>query len=140
MDILRRNTDYALRAMLHLAVSWRQGQGAVSASKIAHDDDIPYKLACKLLYMLRKAKLVRSSSGPTGGFELRKPPRQIRLIEIIGAVQGSVVLTGCLSRGHVCSRPNNCAIREKLKGLQTQIDNYFSKTTLLDMLKLKRKK
>lgn len=58
MDVIRRNTDYAIRAMVNLAAN--EGKGAVSADKIAKKEAIPYELACKLMQQLSKKKIVKS--------------------------------------------------------------------------------
>jgi DNA-binding IscR family transcriptional regulator len=64
MDILRRNTDYALRAVAHLAAHY--GDGAVSTRQVALEEEIPYQLACKLMQKLHDSRLVESCMGPMG--------------------------------------------------------------------------
>ena len=72
MDILRRNTDYALRAMVHLATHWKDG--ASSARDLASTENISYTLVRKLMQQLIKTELVESSIGSKGGFSLNKRP------------------------------------------------------------------
>ncbi|MBW8036623.1 MAG: Rrf2 family transcriptional regulator [Planctomycetes bacterium] len=138
MDIVRRNTDYALRAMIHLACNF--GTAAVSTRSIADSEDISYQLACKLMQRLNSAGLVKSSMGPKGGFALSRNPRKINLLEIIVAVQGPVSVNRCLAEGMGCDRQSDCPASEVLEGLQKHIESYLKKATLDKMCKKAKKK
>jgi len=50
MDIIRRNTDYALRLMMNL--SGRFGKGAVSSRVLSEKEEVSYQFTCKLLQRL----------------------------------------------------------------------------------------
>lgn len=138
MDIVRRNTDYALRAMIHLARNF--GTTAVSTRAIADGEDVSYQLACKLMQRLNNAGLVKSSMGPKGGFALSRDPRKINLLEIIVAVQGPVSVNRCLAEGIGCDRKPECPASEVLEGLQKHIESYLKKATLDKMCKKVKKK
>lgn len=132
MDILRRNTDYALRAMVNLAKHY--GNGAVSTRTLADDEDIPYQLACKLMQKLHKNKLVESCMGPKGGFRLSRDPSKINLLEVIQAIQGTPSLNKCLLGVDICPRKPTCPVSEKLAGLQAYISRYLGSITLSELL------
>jgi len=53
MDIIRRNTDYALRLMALLA-GFSQKKESVSARSLSEIAAVPYPLTCKLLQQLQK--------------------------------------------------------------------------------------
>ncbi|MCK4753462.1 MAG: Rrf2 family transcriptional regulator [Planctomycetes bacterium] len=132
MDILRRNTDYSLQAMVHLTQCY--GVKMVSAKDIAIEQDISYQLTCKLLQKLHKAKLVESVMGPKGGFKLSKKPGQISLLDIIEVIQGPVRLNRCLLGANMCPKQVNCVISSKLTVLQEHIVSYLSDIALNDLL------
>lgn len=131
MDVLRRNTDYAIRAMVHLAKNSRNTP--VSARQIAEDEDISYDLACKLLQKLQKGGLVSSTMGKMGGFSLAVEPSKINLGEIIEVIQGKIRLNRCLMGNYKCSKGSHCPVYEKLTHLQSDIDEYFEKVSLAEL-------
>ena len=138
MDVLRRNTDYALRMMVNLA-SCFNGE-LMSARQLASEGNFSYQLACKLLQKLHKAKLVRSGMGPKGGFRLSREPSKISLLDIIIAIQGPVRLNRCLMDTNVCPYRQRCSVSKKLAELQKYIDRYLGAITLDELLKSKIEK
>ena len=118
MDIVRRNTDYALRAMAHLAKNY--GGELISTRVIAEREDISYQLACKLMQKMNDAGLVTSTMGPKGGFTLSKEPSKINLLEIIEAVQGQVTVNRCLAEEDACPRKDLCPLSAKMREIQEQ--------------------
>jgi len=132
MDILRRNTDYALRAMVNLAGHY--GEDPVSTRDISKSEDISYQLACKLMQKLNNAGLVKSSMGPNGGFVLSRAPIKTNLAEIIDAIQGPLSLSRCLLGENVCPKQSSCPITIKLTKLQKNISDYLQSITLDELL------
>src|SRR3989339_107115 len=138
MDVLRKNTDYALRAMVYLA---KTADNAPSSTKlIAQSEDISYQLACKLVQKLTAAGLVQSEMGPKGGFTLAVSADKISLGDVIKAIQGSVCLNACLVGSFVCRRKEQCPVHSKLIDLQNQLDGYLNNITIAELAKDNSKK
>ena len=138
MDVIRRNTDYAIRSMVYLASC--NGKEAVSAKTIAESEGVPYQLACKLMQQLKKAKLIKSSMGAKGGFQLNRRPSRISLMEIIEIIQGPLELNRCLLNLKACERVVNCPVRKKLSKMQKELNKEFRKTKLRDLINRKSKR
>jgi Rrf2 family iron-sulfur cluster assembly transcriptional regulator len=132
MDLIRRNTDYAIRAMSHLALS--HGNGPVSAATIAAEQDISSQLVSKLLQRLQKARLVESSMGARGGFRLSRDPGRITLLEVIEAIQGQITLNRCLGRPKACGRQRVCSVRPRLGAIQETLMETLRQTRLSDLV------
>jgi len=139
MDVVRRNTDYALRAMLNLVA--HHGNGPVSSTEVAQQGQIPYQLMCKLMQKLHNARLVESYMGPKGGFRLSRDPSKISLLAVIEAIQGPVRLNRCLLGRDVCPHEKRCKVKLKLAELEQSINNYLGNVTLdeLSRRRIKRK-
>jgi Rrf2 family protein len=131
MDILRRNTDYALRLMVALARN--QDGGAVSTRRLAQEQQVSYQLACKLMQQLQDARMVRSTMGPKGGFQLSRDPAQINLLDMIEVIQGPLSVNRCLLREACCPRQEICPVRAKMGELQGHMGEYLGGVTLADL-------
>jgi Rrf2 family protein len=132
VNVVRQDADYALRAMANLAGQF--GQEPVSTRVLGAEGDISYQFACKILQKLHEKKLVVSKMGPSGGYSLSRSPDKINLLDIIEAVQGSVVLNKCMPGGSGCERKAGCKVSEKLETLQEYMTEYLAGITLADLL------
>lgn len=133
MEVVRRNTDYALRAMVNLVGHCENEP--VSSTELSQQGQIPYQLTCKLMQKLHNAKLVKSCMGPKGGFKLSKEPSKISLLEVVEAIQGPVKLNRCLLGNGVCPQQKNCKVRGKLSELEDSINNYLGSVKLNGLVK-----
>jgi Rrf2 family protein len=79
--------DYAVRAGAELAAA---ADGPVKGDRIAQAQQIPLKFLENILLDLKHAGLVQSQRGAEGGYWLARPPEDIRLAEIIRAVEGPI--------------------------------------------------
>ena len=133
MDVIRRNTDYAMRLTAELVENY--GKCPISARQLAKDCDVSYELACKLLQKLSLAKLVKSSMGVNGGFELAKNPKDFSLYQVMAAAQGDICLNRCVPDAKRCPKGQKCKTRKKLVALQKYIEDYLSNIKLDELLK-----
>ena len=131
MDVIRRNTDYAVRLMVNLARQY--GHGPVSTRVAASEEDVSYPLACKLMQKLHGSKLIDSSMGPKGGFNLGRAPSKITLLEVVEAIQGPISLNRCLLSSDACARQISCSVRAKLAGVQETIVKSLAGITFDDL-------
>ena len=132
MDVIRRNTDYAVRLMVNLAK--RYENGPISTRTAASQEIVPYQLACKLMQRLQRVKLVKSSMGSKGGFRLGREPSKISLLEVIEAIQGPVSLNRCLLGVGGCQRQESCPVMPKLVKLQEYLGDYLGGIMLDELL------
>ena len=85
---------------------------------------------------LKRSNLVKSSRGPSGGYELSKSPEEIKLSSIIKAVDEKIKTVGCkkeLKKG-CTGKSIKCITHNLWDDLETHINYFFEKNTLQDIL------
>lgn len=83
---------YALEAIMTLGR--RYGTGTVKIRDIAIENDLPEKFLELILLEMKNARIVESVRGAKGGYQLRRPPSEIALSEIIRLVDGPLAPFG----------------------------------------------
>ena len=103
--------DYASRALLSLALHADES-GPTSVRDIAERTGLPQPYLEQILQALKGAGLVRSKRGAGGGYTLARPADDIRLSEIVSAVDGPIVL-GDFGEPHqdgACDHEGQCVL------------------------------
>ncbi len=87
-----------------------------------------------LLTALKSAGLVRSVRGAGGGFVLARHPSEIRLSEILSALEGSLALVDCIAEEETCDRTSRCTARRVWQKLNRTIEDALDGVTLEDLI------
>jgi Rrf2 family transcriptional regulator, iron-sulfur cluster assembly transcription factor len=131
--IYSRSAEYAIRAFVNLA-GVPEGKYAM-VKNIAEQEQIPSHFLAKILQQLARKGLLRSSKGPTGGFALRIEPEDIRLLDIVEALDGLAPYQQCASGLSECSDDQPCSMHDGWIALRTRIMDYLAKNTIADLAK-----
>ncbi len=123
--------DYACRALLSLALH-RDEPGPTSVRDIAERTAIPQPYLEQILLALKGAGLVRSKRGVGGGYVLARNPDDIRLSEILAAVDGPISL-GDFGEPHqdgACDHEGQCVLLAIWKSAGEQMRRMMDGFTL----------
>ena len=82
--------QYAIQAMIDIAMHCAKVSHPISLREIAQNQNIPFPYLEQIAIKLRRAGLVKSTRGPSGGYILSKDKKQISLADIIQAVEGQI--------------------------------------------------
>ncbi len=82
---MNEGVEWAMHSCVNL--SWLPGE-AVTAKRLAAFYDLPTAYLNKQLQALTRAGILSSVSGPRGGFQLARDPRDISLLDIVVAIDG----------------------------------------------------
>ncbi|MBV9851612.1 MAG: Rrf2 family transcriptional regulator [Armatimonadetes bacterium] len=132
---LTKRADYALLALSYLAsVVQDDPQRLVNTKEIAEQFEIPTELLAKLLQILAKNDLVASHPGPTGGYRLRRDPKQISVAEVVALVDGPVSMLHC-SNGQegACKQFSRCTIRDPLAELESRVKALLQEISIAEI-------
>ena len=102
--------DYALKAVLDLALHY--DQGLVTISEIAGRIDAPVKFLEQVLADLKKGGFVKSRRGKIGGYFLSRPPQKIILGEVVRFMDGAIEPISCAKPGYShCADIRKCVFK-----------------------------
>jgi Rrf2 family protein len=132
--------QHALRALIYLAE--KNAPGPVLVREIADAAGVPRQSLAKILHGLRNKGLVRSTKGPGGGYQLARAGGEMRVMEVIEAIDGRVELDkSCVLGLDVCTDTASCALHDVWKLFRENYVATISTMTLRDAAEaLKRKR
>lgn len=132
MDLNTRGR-YAVMAMADLAK--HADADAVPLSQIADRQRVSLAYLEQLFGRLRRAGLVESVRGRTGGYRLGRPAVSITVAEVMAAVEEEVRMTRCAGeQGSPCLGTERCLTHDLWDALGEQIAHFLAQVTLQDVI------
>ena len=130
---------YAVMAMADLALF--QSGKPVSLNEISLRQNISLSYLEQLFAKLKNEKLVKSIRGPSGGYILEKNPKDIKLSNIIFAVDEKVKTLNCKkeSKKGCNGKSTKCITHYLWDDLEQHINTFFENKSLNDLLKQNNK-
>jgi Rrf2 family protein len=132
-------SEYAVLAIL--ALSLHSGEGPLQVRAIAQKERIPLRFLEQVMNHLKKRGFVESVRGPHGGYRLTKPPDQIRLGEVLQAMEGPLVeidSTQRRQREPLNGEVDNTLIREVWQEVSTSLKDHLDSINFKDLSERKK--
>ncbi|MCE1187777.1 MAG: Rrf2 family transcriptional regulator [Ignavibacteria bacterium] len=135
--IFSKKCEYGLQAVLYLSSITESA--VASADEISGKLRIPKEFVSKILQELTESGMVNSKKGKNGGFFLDKPVNQIKLMDIVQAIDGDSIFRTCVLGFPNCSNEAPCPVHETWSKLSKETFDMLNQETL-DQFILKTKK
>jgi len=129
---------YGTKAMIDVAL--HGAEGPVHLKDIARRQQVSKKYLEHLTSRLEAAGLLRGVRGAGGGISLARPASEIKLSEILQALEGPIDLVGCVHNADWCSRSNDCATRDIWMEMGQLLSDFLESKTLEDLCRQQREK
>lgn len=124
--------EYGLRALIDLARYY--GTGPVQSHDIAARQGLPEPYLNQLMTTLRKAGLVASKRGPSGGHVLARAPELISLREAFSVLEGLAAPWWCVEETEPdCVYATGCGLRPVWQAINTAVEQVLTDLTLADI-------
>lgn len=120
MELIKRNTGYGLRALLHMAA--HRDVDMFTAEELAEAADTSIDFMHKIMRSLRDAGIVGAKRGPSGGFYFQREPADVTMLNVVHAIQGDVEVNRCVIGLDVCPRSNDCPLRPAWLSIQQELE------------------
>ncbi len=123
--------EYGIRAVIFI-VAHSKNHKKVGIKDICREIGAPEHFTAKILQNLSRMEIISSTKGPHGGFFV-EDGRDIRLLEIVRAIDGNKLFTGCGLGIKECSEKKPCPIHDEFKQIRDALQQMLESTSVKEM-------
>jgi len=135
---LSTRARYGTKALLELALHW--GKGPVLLKDIAQRQQIPLLYLEHLISPLVRAGIVKSTRGTRGGVSLLRPPREVKLSEVVRLLEGSTAPVECVNNPEAYPRSDFCVTHDIWSEVKKAVDGVLASISLQNLVERQRQK
>lgn len=118
---LSSKTHYGLMACHILAINYPEN--TVSASVLESRISVSGKYLEKIMRMLSSRGIITANRGANGGYYLAKSPQEIKIGEIVRALEDDMQIIGCVSKDGNCRCPSQAVWKRLYDGINEVLDS-----------------
>ena len=123
---LSQKADYGLMLLSSLARSKK----LIPISAIAQKNQISPKFLSQVANELKKAGILSSKEGISGGYTLARESDEIKLLDVLKVLEGDLIEGKCFEEGHECT----CGAGEMWQQMKKQMEATLGKKTVADLI------
>lgn len=123
---LSQKSDYGLILLSNLG----KAKGLTSISKIARKNKLSSKFLSQVAGELKKAGILKSKEGIAGGYALAKKSKDIKVLDVLTALDGGLVKGECFEDDHECL----CGAKDMWGDMKAQMEETIGRKTVADLV------
>ncbi len=123
---LSQKSDYGLILLSNVAKT----KGVISVSSVAKKNKLSSKFLSQVALELKKAGILKSKEGIAGGYSLAKSAKQIKVLDVLMALDGGLVKGECFEDDHECK----CGAKEMWGDMKKQMEETIGRKTVADLV------
>jgi len=127
---ISREADLGLLLMVELS-KFPAGK-TIGLKTLAKEKGLPYRFLSKMAVKLKKAGLLKSREGREGGYRLARKAKEIKVGEVMRALEGPVAAVRCL-QGIKCEAEGFCQQKKLMSKLSKTMSDQLNKVSLEEL-------
>ncbi|MCW5909989.1 MAG: Rrf2 family transcriptional regulator [Cyclobacteriaceae bacterium] len=125
--------EHGIKAIVYIATQSLEGR-RVKIGDVVENSGSPEAFTGKILGALTKHNIVNSLTGPYGGFEIApKRMKEIKVSDIVFAIDGDSVYKGCGLGLSECSNTEPCPVHSKFVKIRNELKKMLETTSIYDL-------
>lgn len=129
-----KKCEYGLQAVLYLAA--QDKESLCSAEEIAGKLNIPKEFTSKILQNLTEKGIITSRKGRVGGFKLSTEASELKLIDIVEAIDGLDIFKNCVMGYQNCNGDKKCPVHNEWMKVVDMTFEMLSKQSIIQNCKI----
>ncbi|MBI2594293.1 Rrf2 family transcriptional regulator [Candidatus Curtissbacteria bacterium] len=128
---LSQKADYGLILLSSVASAMEDRSSPfISVASVANKNQISPKFLSQIAQALKRAGILASREGVSGGYSLAKSANEIKLLDVLKILDGELVEGKCFEEGHECT----CGAGEMWVEMKKQMEETIGKKTVADLV------
>lgn len=123
-----KKCEYGLQSVLYLAAL--DTEYICSSEEISSKLLLPREFTSKILQSLTESKIIESRKGKSGGFKLAKKANELKLIDVVIAIDGDEIFKNCVMGFANCTKDKKCMLHDEWQGILNNAIDMLSRDTL----------
>lgn len=129
-----KTCEYAIRSLIVVCKN-SMNDHYTNVGQLAEEADVPSSYIAKIMQSLVKADVVQSTKGAHGGFKMNCKGKSVRLLDVVLAIDGDKVFTGCGLGLKQCSHKYPCPLHDSFKKVREDLQKMLFKITVQELTK-----